>query len=108
MLRAREIGIAVMVVAMGGCGDYRFRGGLASVPSINRPWTDEDFAHDVIANGDQSCPRSGRSEEDRLFRRFPPCGGWKLEELRRMRRPPPPPPPAPTQGLPPLAPRGPL
>ena len=100
MLRERGIGVVVLAVAMGGCGDYRFQGGLASVPSINRPWTSEDFAHDVIANGDESCPRSGRPEDDRLWRRFPPCGGIKLSPLRRTRIPPRPP-PAPAKGPPP-------
>lgn len=57
------------------CGDYRLQVGLANVTNLNQPWTPEDFDHDVISNGDESCPRSGRAEDDPLMRRFPPCGG---------------------------------
>jgi len=75
--------------ACAGCHTFRFQAGLANVPSLNRPWTSEDFAHDVIANGDESCPRSGRPEDDRLSRRWPPCGG-ALTPTRRIAPPTPP------------------
>jgi hypothetical protein len=72
---ARLAGAAVVSVVLGGCAGWRYQAGLANAPGINRPWTGEDFAHDAISNGDQSCPSSGRAEDDRLFRRWPPCGG---------------------------------
>jgi len=40
-------------------------------------------------SGDESCPRSGRPEDDRLFRRWPPCGG-ALTPTRRIAPPTPP------------------
>lgn len=44
-----------LAVLLAGCAE-----GLANAPSINRKWSSEDFQHDVIANGPESCPREGR------------------------------------------------
>jgi hypothetical protein len=74
-LVARLAGVAVVSVALAGCAGWRYQAGLANAPGINRPWTGEDFATDAISNGDRSCPSSGRAEDDRLFRRWPACGG---------------------------------
>jgi len=65
----------VMALVLVGCSGVRFQAGLANAPGINRSWTSEDFGHDVIANGDETCPASGRAEDDPLFHRWPPCGG---------------------------------
>lgn len=77
--------IAAAALALGGC-EYRLQPGLASVPSLNRVWTGDDFRHDVIANGDESCPASGRAEDDRLMRRWPPCGSsWPVRSKAKPR-----------------------
>jgi hypothetical protein len=91
----------VIVVASADCGDFRFQAGLANVPAINRRWTDEDFAHNVIANGDESCPPSGRPEDDRFFSRWPPCASAAKPVLTAPRTAPP---PLPRRGPGPLAP----
>lgn len=44
-----------LVVPIAGCAE-----GLANAPAVNRQWTSEDFQHDVISNGPESCPREGR------------------------------------------------
>lgn len=75
---------AMVAVALSGCG-FRFQAGLASVPSSNRPWTSEDFAHDVIANGSESCPAAGSVEHDPLFFRYPPCTS-KSAPIRHLPR----------------------
>lgn len=103
MLRAIIIGLVASTAVLAGCTEFRFQGGLASVSGINHPWTGEDFAHDVIANGDESCPRTGRPEDDRLWQRIPRCGGVRFDSLSRPSLPRPEPPPVPTQGLPPVA-----
>jgi hypothetical protein len=38
-----------------GCAE-----GLANAPGIQRKWTQQDFEHDVISNGPESCPREGQ------------------------------------------------
>ncbi len=90
-------------LAGAGCVDWRFQAGLASAPALNShdSWSVDDLApaHDVIANGDQSCPASGRAEDDRLLHRWPPCGGGKwlpaglsLSPSHHQEAPPPRPP----------------
>jgi hypothetical protein len=64
-----------LALTLAGCPGWRYQGGLANAPGLNRPFDPEDFAHDAIANGDESCPKSGRPEDDRLFLRWPKCGG---------------------------------
>lgn len=91
---------AAVSVALGGCAGWRYQAGLANAPGLNRPWDPDDFAHNAIANGDESCPSSGRAEDDRLFRRWPACGA-PPRPVSHVPRPPPP--PSPGQGLPPLA-----
>jgi hypothetical protein len=66
--------LAALVLIVAGCADWRLQAGLANAPSLNRTWTDEDFRHDAIANGDESCPASGRAEDDPLVHRWPKCG----------------------------------
>ena len=56
-----------------GCHELRLQGGLVNVPAPNRDWTGADFAHDVIANGDESCPALSSGEQDRLAYRWPAC-----------------------------------
>jgi hypothetical protein len=38
-----------------GCAE-----GLSNAPGIQRKWTQQDFEHDVISNGPESCPRQGQ------------------------------------------------
>jgi hypothetical protein len=88
----RSLPVIALALALAGCEAFRFQAGLAQAPGINRRWTPEDFAHDVIANGDETCPRSGRAEDDSLFLRWPPCGGALSPPKPPPRRSPPPPP----------------
>jgi len=62
------LGIALIVVA--GCGEH-FEAGLANAPSIERTSVSVRH-HDVIANGDDSCPRTP-GDRDPLTNRAPPC-----------------------------------
>jgi hypothetical protein len=71
----RSVAVAAFGLTLAGCVGWRYQAGLANAPALNRPFDDADFAHDAIANGDESCPASGRAEDDRLFRRWPTCGG---------------------------------
>jgi hypothetical protein len=83
--------VAALALLLTGCSGWRYQAGLANAPGINRPWTDDDFRHDAIGNGDESCPASGRAEDDPLFHRWPKCGG----SIFPVRSPSPPPRPRP-------------
>jgi hypothetical protein len=63
------ITVATVLLAT-ACGE-NFEAGLANAPSIqrqNRPRS----SHDVIANGQESCPRRP-GDTDPLVNRTPPC-----------------------------------
>ena len=49
------LSLAALIGASAGCAE-----GLTNAPSINRPWTQEDFQHDVVSNGPESCPKEGQ------------------------------------------------
>jgi len=49
--------LLALALAAAGCSE-----GLANAPSINRKWTQEDFQHDVISNGPESCPKEGAQD----------------------------------------------
>jgi hypothetical protein len=42
---------------LAGCAE-----GLSNAPYINREWNQEDFQHDVISNGPESCPKAGEQD----------------------------------------------
>jgi hypothetical protein len=47
--------IAALPVLLGACS-----AGLSNAPGINRKLEPEDFEHDVIANGPESCTKEGQ------------------------------------------------
>ncbi|MCC6558605.1 MAG: hypothetical protein IT372_37190 [Polyangiaceae bacterium] len=49
--------LLALALAAAGCSE-----GLTNAPSINRQWTQEDFQHDVISNGPESCPKEGAKD----------------------------------------------
>ncbi len=55
-----------------GCGGQSYAG-LANVPNPNRPWSPDDRGRDAVSNGGESCAPSGRSADDPLRSRIPPC-----------------------------------
>jgi hypothetical protein len=63
--------------------------GLSNAPAINRPWTPEDFQHDAVSNGPESCPKESAAQDP-----LAPAGE------RRRRCPEPEPPPAPAAPTP--------
>jgi hypothetical protein len=64
------IWIAATALSLAACGE-RVEAGLANAPSMQRSSRPRS-GHDVIANGDESCPRSA-SGTDPLVNRIPPC-----------------------------------
>ncbi len=59
----------VVLVGFGACGGNT-QAGTGNVPSINREWTPEDRAHDVIANGPEAC---GPTKEHPDGAKLPQC-----------------------------------
>jgi hypothetical protein len=53
--RSRFLPLALAAVLAAGCAE-----GLSNAPGIDRKWTQQDFQHDVISNGPESCPREGQ------------------------------------------------
>lgn len=98
--RSFSVGLlgATVLVACGtplrNAGDNlppRAEPGLSNAPGLNRP-ASEATDHDAIANGLESCPRSGRREDDPLKGRYPKC-----PESSLTKKPPPPRPRPPAQ-----------
>jgi hypothetical protein len=58
------------VLLVAACGE-NFEAGLANAPSIQRQGRPRN-SHDVISNGQESCPRRP-GDTDPLFNRTPPC-----------------------------------
>jgi hypothetical protein len=56
-----------------GCSGRAGKAGLSNAPGGTNPRGQEDRGHDAIANGDESCARSGRPEDDPLPNRWPGC-----------------------------------
>jgi hypothetical protein len=90
--RSFSVGLlaATLLVACGAprsAGDNlppRAEPGLSNAPGLNRS-ASEGTDHDVISNGLESCPRSGRREDDPLKGRYPKC-----PESTLTKKPPPP------------------
>jgi hypothetical protein len=66
----RLLATAVVSIALAACGE-RVEAGLANAPSMERQ-TRPRLGHDVISNGDDSCPRTVGGL-DPLTNRLPPC-----------------------------------
>jgi hypothetical protein len=63
-----------LVGSLSACGSgTQTQSGLVSAPGPNRPWTSDDLGHDAISNGNESCAKSGKPEDDPLKHRVPPC-----------------------------------
>ena len=80
-----RIGVLATCIACGACSGQS-QGGLVNVPASNRTWTADDRGHDAIANGTESCPKSGKAKDDPIPDRTPKCP-------ENGAAPPPPPPP---------------
>ena len=66
-MRGRSLSFGVVLV-VGGCRGWRLQPGLSNVPAANRPWGDDDFAHDSVSNGDETCPSAaGGPEKKQCF-----------------------------------------
>jgi hypothetical protein len=83
--------LATVLVACGtlssNAGDNlppRAEPGLSNAPGINRS-PSESAGHDAISNSLESCPQSGRREDDPLKGRYPKC-----PESTLTKKPPPP------------------
>jgi hypothetical protein len=65
--------------------------GLSNAPGINRT-ASESTGHDAISNGLESCPPSGRREDDPLKGRINRCpeSGHIMKKPPRQPKPPPP------------------
>jgi hypothetical protein len=69
------ITIATVLLAV-ACGE-NFEAGLANAPSIQRQGRPRN-SHDVISNGQESCPRRP-GDTDPLVNRSPPCEDLGLD-----------------------------
>lgn len=68
-----SLGALVWLGLLGGACGSQSQPGLVNAPGINRPWNTNDLGHDAISNGQESCAKSGRPEDDPLKNRKPPC-----------------------------------
>ncbi len=72
MLKAQvRVILAAAAFLLGAACGERFEAGLANAPSLDRQ-TRPRRPHDVISNGQESCPQSAASA-DPLWNRVPPC-----------------------------------
>jgi len=62
-----RLALAVVLLLV-DCRGWRLQPGLSNVPAANRPWGDDDFAHDFVSNGDETCPSAaGGPEASKCF-----------------------------------------
>lgn len=55
--QASPLLFTLLALALTHCAE-----GLSNAPGINRSWTQQDFQHDVISNGPESCPRDNSQD----------------------------------------------
>jgi hypothetical protein len=93
MIRRVNFAIAFSIVAACAAaptpGPPRTEPGLSNAPGINRT-ASESAGHDAVSNGLESCPPSGRREDDPLKGRFNRCpeSGGVTKKPPRTPKPP--------------------
>ncbi len=83
-------GVAALTLgSLVACASSSAQGGLTSVPGLNsQSWGFESNGRDPIANGHESCPRSGQQGDDPLPNRYPPCPEAPAASARPAPAPP--------------------
>ena len=62
------LALAALPLLLAGCAE-----GLSNAPGIQRRWDRDDFQHDVISNGPESCPKEGQDPLAPKGQRRPGC-----------------------------------